>query len=91
MARRFYRACVFVVEGRSELESTGRPFPLLHMRLPAPKRPHQTGAIGKVQDQQETALRVGSVGPPLFRGNRGWITSQSSSGTKALLMTIPVS
>jgi putative acetyltransferase len=32
-ARRFYEACGFVVEGRSELDSTGRPFPLLHMRL----------------------------------------------------------
>jgi putative acetyltransferase len=31
-ARRFYEACGFVVEGRSELDSTGRPFPLLHMR-----------------------------------------------------------
>jgi putative acetyltransferase len=35
-ARRFYEACGFVVEGRSELDDTGRPFPLLHMRLPAP-------------------------------------------------------
>lgn len=34
-ACRFYEACGFVVEGRSELDSTGRPFPLLHMRLPA--------------------------------------------------------
>ena len=32
-ARLFYEACGFVVEGRSELDSTGRPFPLLHMRL----------------------------------------------------------
>jgi putative acetyltransferase len=36
-ARRFYEACGFVVEGRSELDDTGRPFPLLHMRLAAPK------------------------------------------------------
>jgi putative acetyltransferase len=35
-ACRFYQACGFVVEGRSELDSTGRPFPLLHMRLAAP-------------------------------------------------------
>jgi putative acetyltransferase len=34
-ACRFYEACGFVVEGRSELDSTGRPFPLLHMRLAA--------------------------------------------------------
>lgn len=33
-ARRFYEACGFVVEGRSEVDSTGRPFPLLHMRRP---------------------------------------------------------
>jgi putative acetyltransferase len=43
-ARRFYEACGFVVEGRSELDDAGRPFPLLHMRLPAPTQPlHQTG------------------------------------------------
>jgi len=34
-AWRFYEACGFVVEGRSELDGTGRPFPLLHMRLKA--------------------------------------------------------
>ncbi len=32
-ARRFYEACGFVVEGRSEVDDMGRPFPLLHMRL----------------------------------------------------------
>jgi len=31
-AVRFYEACGFVVVGRSALDSTGRPFPLLHMR-----------------------------------------------------------
>ena len=31
-ARRFYEACGFVVEGRSDLDATGRRFPLLHMR-----------------------------------------------------------
>jgi putative acetyltransferase len=34
-ARRFYEACGFVVEGRSELHEQGRPYPLLHMRLVA--------------------------------------------------------
>ena len=29
----FYAACGFVVEGRSELDGTGRPYPLLRMRL----------------------------------------------------------
>ena len=29
----FYEACGFVVEGRSEHDAGGRPFPLLHMRL----------------------------------------------------------
>jgi putative acetyltransferase len=33
-ACRFYQACGFVVEGRSELDTSGRPFPLLHLRLP---------------------------------------------------------
>lgn len=32
-AFRFYKACGFVVVGRSELDETGRPYPLLHMRL----------------------------------------------------------
>jgi putative acetyltransferase len=40
-ARRFYEACGFVVEGRSELDDAGRPFPLLHMRLAAPNPPLQ--------------------------------------------------
>ena len=31
-AVRFYEACGFTVVGRSELDSTGRQFPLLHMR-----------------------------------------------------------
>jgi putative acetyltransferase len=31
-ACRFYEACGFVVQGRSELDDTGRPFPILHMR-----------------------------------------------------------
>jgi putative acetyltransferase len=34
-ACRFYEACGFVVEGRSETDEAGRPFPLLHLRLPA--------------------------------------------------------
>ena len=37
-ACRFYEACGFVVEGRSELDGTGRPFPLLHLRLSAPEQ-----------------------------------------------------
>jgi putative acetyltransferase len=32
-ATRFYESCGFIVEGRSELDGTGRPYPLLHMRL----------------------------------------------------------
>ena len=36
-ALRFYEACGFVVEGRSETDEAGRPFPLLHLRLPAPR------------------------------------------------------
>ncbi len=31
-AVRFYEACGFEVVGRSELDSEGRPFPLLHLR-----------------------------------------------------------
>lgn len=35
-ARQFYEACGFVVEGRSELDDGGRPFPLLRMRQRLP-------------------------------------------------------
>ena len=35
-ARGFYEALGFVVVGRSPLDADGRPFPLLHMRRPAP-------------------------------------------------------
>ena len=42
-ARRFYEACGFVVEGRSELDSTGRPYPILHMRLVDPDRLKKEG------------------------------------------------
>ena len=43
-ARGFYEACGFVVEGRSELDDQGRPYPLLHMRLATPNKPlQQTG------------------------------------------------
>jgi putative acetyltransferase len=35
-ARDFYEACGFVVEGRSELDASGKPFPVLHMRLVEP-------------------------------------------------------
>lgn len=31
----FYRACGFMVEGRSELDQQGRPYPLLHLRRKA--------------------------------------------------------
>jgi putative acetyltransferase len=37
----FYQACGFVVEGRSELDDQGRPYPLLHMRLAAPNQSRQ--------------------------------------------------
>jgi len=40
-ARRFYEACGFVVEGRSELDEQGRPYPLLHMRLTVPNNLHR--------------------------------------------------
>src|SRR5215471_10794020 len=36
-ARRFYEALGFVVVGRSELDGTGRPHPLLHLRREAPR------------------------------------------------------
>jgi len=37
-ARAFYEKCGFVVEGRSDLDASGRPYPLLHMRLAQPSR-----------------------------------------------------
>lgn len=33
-ACRFYESCGFIREGRSELDHQGRPYPLLHLRLP---------------------------------------------------------
>jgi len=36
----FYSACGFVVEGRSAVDDTGRPYPLLHMRLEASATSH---------------------------------------------------
>jgi len=36
----FYKARGFVVEGRSGLDDTGRPYPLPHMRLEAPAKSH---------------------------------------------------
>lgn len=36
-AARFYEACGFAVQGRSEQDDQGRPFPLLHMRLAKPQ------------------------------------------------------
>lgn len=38
----FYEACGFVIEGRSELDDQGRPYPLLHPRLAEPNEmlPH---------------------------------------------------
>ena len=33
-AVRFYQACGFIQEGRSEVDDAGRPFPLLHLRRP---------------------------------------------------------
>ena len=34
-ACRFYEACGFVVDGRSETDEAGRPYPILHLRRPA--------------------------------------------------------
>jgi putative acetyltransferase len=42
-ARRFYEACGFVVEGRSELDEQGRPYPLLRMRLLPDTSRHRQG------------------------------------------------
>lgn len=35
-ACRFYEALGFVVEGRSPVDETGRPYPILHLRRPSP-------------------------------------------------------
>ncbi len=52
----FYESCGFVVEGRSELDATGRPFPLLHLRLAAPVLPYappDAGPLWKAQIRRE--------------------------------------
>lgn len=43
-ARGFYERLGFEVVGRSELDGSGRPFPLLHMRRPAPSTTSRGGA-----------------------------------------------
>ena len=43
-AIRFYEAVGFEVVGRSPTDSEGRPFPLLHMRRPAPAERHAVGS-----------------------------------------------
>jgi putative acetyltransferase len=42
----FYQACGFVIEGRSELDESGRPYPLLHMRLAAPAVSLRSRTVG---------------------------------------------
>jgi putative acetyltransferase len=37
-AVRFYEACGFAVVGRSEVDGSGRPFPLLHMQEVTPNK-----------------------------------------------------
>lgn len=37
-AAHFYESCGFAVEGRSAIDGTGRPYPLLHLRLTDPAR-----------------------------------------------------
>src|SRR5262245_14625761 len=44
-ACRFYKACGFVACGRSELDSTGRPFPRIHLRLATNEAQQKTAAI----------------------------------------------
>ena len=39
-----YKACGFVIEGRSALDETGRPYPLLHLRLKT--SPERFNAMG---------------------------------------------
>ncbi len=58
MACRFYEACGFVVEGRSELDDAGRPYPLLHMRLRPP-----TPATGQVEilEGEDNKMNMNSV------------------------------
>jgi GNAT superfamily N-acetyltransferase len=60
-ARRFYEACGFVVEGRSEFDDAGRPFALLHLRLavPDPAR-HPTDGARRLSDGR--SHRAGHVG-----------------------------
>lgn len=59
-ARAFYEACGFVVDGRSELDDQGRPYPLLHMRLAAPNQPlQQTGPASRLPEAPGLSGRPG--------------------------------
>jgi putative acetyltransferase len=56
----FYAACGFVVEGRSELDATGRPYPLLHLRL-AEAATSDDGPAGIIEGPSSSAT---SSNPP---------------------------
>lgn len=57
----FYRACGFTSFGRSETDSQGKPFPLIHMRLSKPNKVAQrTGASRSVQATNRTSSEAGS-------------------------------
>jgi putative acetyltransferase len=62
-ACRFYEACGFAVEGRSARDSTGRPFPLLHLRWAAPNNKFGEGHEGGVILPPDLHGPSGDAGP----------------------------
>ena len=58
-ARKFYESLGFVVEGRSEVDPAGQPFPILHMREIVPEPSH-------AGEQATGSASSGESSPPAF-------------------------
>lgn len=58
-ALKFYEACGFAVQGRSELDEQGRPYPLLHLRLaPDPSNGWEAVAPRFIQEGRNSRIGV---------------------------------
>jgi putative acetyltransferase len=76
-ARGFYEALGFIVCGRSPLDGDGRPFPLLHMRRPAPPAAPMQVRLARHTERLEEIGRFYGAGLGLrriggFEGHDGY-------------------
>lgn len=85
----FYKACGFVVEGRSELDDTSRPYPLLHMRLEAaPNEPRLTRPQGD-RPQRGVVKLVVQRGGAALSDNAGLRRSLARTGRRTGSTRLP--